>query len=57
LEAQSAARQALEAANATDSGFRYHPNFGLVDDTTDEFGARLKKIADKPRARFQWWSK
>jgi hypothetical protein len=57
LEAQSAARLALEAATATDSGFRYHPNFGLVDDTTDEFGTRLTKIADQPRARFQWWPK
>jgi tetratricopeptide (TPR) repeat protein len=57
LEAQSAARQALEAAKATDSGFRYHPEFGLVDGTTDEFGTRLRKIADKPRARFQWWPK
>jgi hypothetical protein len=57
LEAQSAARQALEAAKATDSGFRYHPKFGLVHDMTDEFGTRLTKIADQPRARFQWWPK
>jgi len=57
LEAQSAAKQALEAAKATHTGFRYHPNLGLAGDTRDEFGTRLRKIVDKPRARFRWWSK
>jgi tetratricopeptide (TPR) repeat protein len=57
LEAKNEARQALEAARTTQSGFQYHPNLGLVAETTDEFGTRLRKIADKPRARLQWWSK
>jgi tetratricopeptide (TPR) repeat protein len=45
-EAQNAAKQALEAAEMTHSGYRYHPNVGLVGDTTDdELGTRLRKIA------------
>ena len=57
LEAQNAAKQALEAAKQTHSGFQYHPNVGLVGDTTDEFGNRLRQIAGKPRSGLQWWRK
>src|SRR5262245_39736283 len=42
--ARDAARQALDAANTTNSGFRYHPNVGLVADTSDAFGTRLRQI-------------
>jgi tetratricopeptide (TPR) repeat protein len=44
-EARNAAKQALEAAKMTHSGYQYHPNVGLVGKTTDEFGTRLRKIA------------
>ncbi len=57
LEAANEARQALEAAKMTDSGFQYHPNLGLVGDTADEFGNRLGEIAGKPRSGLQWWWK
>jgi hypothetical protein len=57
LEGENEARQALEAAKITHSGFRYHPDFGLVDDTADEFGNRLKQIANKSRSRLLWWRK
>jgi tetratricopeptide (TPR) repeat protein len=57
LEAANEAKQALEAAKMTDSGFQYHPNLGLVGDTADEFGKRLSEIAGKPRSGLQWWRK
>jgi tetratricopeptide (TPR) repeat protein len=57
LEAANEAKQALEAAKMTDSGFQYHPNLGLVGDTADEFGNRLSEIAGKPRSGRQWWWK
>lgn len=55
LEARNAAKQALEAAAMTHSGYRYHPNVGLVSDTSDEFGSRLRKIAGELRAGPKWW--
>jgi hypothetical protein len=57
LEAANEAKQALEAAKMTDSGFQYHPNLGLVGDTADEFGNRLRQIAAKPRSRLRSWRK
>ena len=57
LEAANEAKQALEAAKMTDSGFQYHSNLGLVGDTADEFGNRLGEIAGKPRSGLQWWWK
>ena len=57
LEAANEAKQALEAAKMTDSGFQYHPNLGLVGDTAGEFGKRLSEIAGKPRSGLQWWRK
>ncbi len=57
LEAENEAKQALEAAKMTHSGFQHHPNIGLVGDTADEFGNRLMQIAGKPRSRFRWWRK
>jgi len=41
----------------THSGFQHHPNIGLVGDTADESGNRLRQIAGKPRSRFHWWRK
>jgi len=57
LEAENEAKQALAAANMTHSGFQHHPNLGLVGDTADEFGNRLRQIASKPRSVLQWWRK
>jgi tetratricopeptide (TPR) repeat protein len=56
-EAEKEAKQALEAANMTHSGFHYHPNLGLVGDSSDCFGNRLRKIAAKRRSGLQWWRK
>jgi tetratricopeptide (TPR) repeat protein len=44
--ARDAARQALQAAHMTHSGYRHHPNVGLVGDTSDAFGTRLREIAE-----------
>jgi tetratricopeptide (TPR) repeat protein len=58
LEAESEATQALEAAKMTHSGFQHHPNIGLVGNTADEFGNRLRQIASKSRSGLQrWWRK
>lgn len=54
-EARNEAHNALEAADMTDSGFRYHPTLGLVSDTADEFGKRLRDIASERRSVFRWW--
>jgi tetratricopeptide (TPR) repeat protein len=43
--ARTAAGRALDAANTTHSGFRYHPTIGLVSDRTDPFGLRLRKVS------------
>lgn len=53
--ARDAARQALDAASSTRSGFRHHPNVGLVADTSDAFGTRLRQIAGEPSASPPWW--
>jgi hypothetical protein len=44
-EARAAAALAVAAARATQSGFRYHRNLGLVSGT-DAFGKRLAALAD-----------
>ena len=54
-EAQGAARQALDAARTTCSGFRYHPDVGLVADTSDAFGTRLKEIAGEAPGKLRWY--
>jgi tetratricopeptide (TPR) repeat protein len=54
-ESENEAKQALEAASMSHSGFQHHPNLGLVSDTADEFGKRLRKIASKPRSVLQRW--
>ena len=44
-DARDLAERALRAAAQTESPFRYHRNLGLVKNTSDEFGRRLKRIA------------
>lgn len=44
-KAREFAERALRAATETESPFRYHRSMGLVKDTADEFGQRLKLIA------------
>src|SRR5258708_26192781 len=56
-EAENEAKQALDAAKMTHSGFQHHPNVGLVGGTADEFGNRLRQIGGKPRSSFHWWRK
>lgn len=59
-EGRALAREALSAATATHSGFRYHPDVGLVRSADDDFRARLTALANghaergKPR-RKGWW--
>ena len=44
-EAVRAAALAMEAAGQVHSGFRYHPDLGLVGDINDEFGRRVATLA------------
>jgi tetratricopeptide (TPR) repeat protein len=44
-EAEAAARRALEFATVRHSGLPSHPAIGVVGDTADEFGRRLRQIA------------
>jgi tetratricopeptide (TPR) repeat protein len=55
VEAENEAKQALEAAQLTHSGFQYHPDLGLVGDIADEFGKRLREIVGGPRSGPRWW--
>ena len=57
LEAENEARQALEAATMTHSGFQRHASLGLVGNTADEFGERLRQIAGERRSVLRWWWK
>jgi tetratricopeptide (TPR) repeat protein len=60
-EAQILAKSALGAASTTDSGFRYHPQIGLVKSTEDPFGTRLTSLAEgradaaKGSSKKPWW--
>jgi tetratricopeptide (TPR) repeat protein len=44
-DARHFAERALVAASATQSPFRYHRTVGLVSQTSDDFGLRVKRIA------------
>jgi tetratricopeptide (TPR) repeat protein len=44
VEAKEAARLAMAAAGQLNSGFHYHPNAGLVKETSDEFGSRIAAL-------------
>ena len=44
-EAREFAERALRAAAETESPFRYHRSMGLVRNTSDDFGQRVKRIA------------
>lgn len=59
-EAMQEAKLALDAALQTQSGFRYHPDLGLVDDTSGDFGKRLNlivKAADHKRGFWRFWNR
>lgn len=47
-DASHFAERALAAASETQSPFRYHRSVGLVNDTADDFGLRIKKLV-QPR--------
>ena len=49
--ARELAERALRAASETKSPFRYHPSVGLVTATSDDFGTRLKRIAEPSMLR------
>jgi tetratricopeptide (TPR) repeat protein len=50
-EAREFAERALRAAMETESPFRYHRTVGVVRDTSDDFGRRIKRIAQPSRVR------
>ncbi len=50
-DAKDLAERALRAAAQTESPFRYHRDIGLVENTSDEFGRRLKRIARPSKLR------
>ena len=49
-EARAAAALAMAAARETRSGFRYHPDLGVVRDANDVFGRRVAALAVSPGA-------
>jgi len=56
-EAEKESKEALGAAKLTHRGYQYHPNVGLVADTADEFGNRLRQIANRPIFGRRLWRK
>lgn len=44
-EAREFAERALRAAAQTESPFRYHKNVGIVSNSSDDFGRRIKRLA------------
>jgi tetratricopeptide (TPR) repeat protein len=50
-EAREFAERAMRAAAETESPFRYHRNVGVVRDTSDEFGRRIKRISQPSKVR------
>jgi len=51
VEAKEFAERAVRAAMETQSPFRYHRTVGVVRDTSDDFGRRIKRIAQPFRTR------
>ena len=51
VEARELAERALRAAMETESPFRYHRTVGVVRGTSDDFGQRIKRIAQPPKVR------
>jgi tetratricopeptide (TPR) repeat protein len=45
VEAREFAERALQAAAQTESPFRYHRNVGIVRNSSDDFGRRVKRLA------------
>jgi len=50
-EAKEFAERAVQAAMETESPFRYHRSIGVVRDAFDDFGRRIKRIAQPSRVR------
>jgi tetratricopeptide (TPR) repeat protein len=50
-EAKEFAERAVSAATETESPFRYHRTVGVVRDTSDDFGRRIKRIVQPSRVR------
>lgn len=50
-EAREFAEHALHAASETESPFRYHRRVGLVRNSSDDFGRRIKRIAGPSKLR------
>jgi hypothetical protein len=51
VEAKEFAERAIRAAMETESPFRYHRTIGVVRHTSDDFGRRIKRIAQPSRTR------
>ncbi|WP_313433491.1 hypothetical protein [Novosphingobium sp.] len=51
VEARKFAEQAMRAAMENESPFRYHRTVGVVRDTSDDFGLRIKHIVKPSRVR------
>ncbi|MDA6125951.1 hypothetical protein OSK00_26495, partial [Escherichia coli] len=51
IDARDFAERALRAAAETESPFRHHRSIGVVRDTSDDFGKRIKHIARPSKAR------
>lgn len=51
VEAKEFAERALRAAMETESPFRYHRTVGVVRDISDDFGQRIKRIAQPSKVR------
>jgi tetratricopeptide (TPR) repeat protein len=51
IEAREFAERAIRAAMETESPFRYHRAVGVVGDTSDDFGQRIKRIVQPSRMR------
>ncbi|MFN7129175.1 MAG: hypothetical protein ACK4OJ_08925 [Brevundimonas sp.] len=50
-EAREFAERALRAASETESSFRYHRTVGVVRETSDDFGRRIKRVAQPSKVR------
>lgn len=51
VEAREFAERAIRAAMETESPFRHHRTIGVVRDTSDDFGRRIKRIVQPSRMR------
>lgn len=54
-EAREFAKRALRAASQTESPFRFHRNVGIVRNSSDDFGRRIKRLARSSILRSLFW--